>query len=81
MDNETLGRRLCQSQQEGAEPGPAAAGLAAAGCERIFEESISSREQTRPQLEAALDYCREGDVLVVWKLDRLGRRSRSSSSW
>lgn len=47
--------------------------LATAGCERIFEERISSREQTRPQLEAALDYCREGDVLVVWKLDRLGR--------
>jgi DNA invertase Pin-like site-specific DNA recombinase len=47
--------------------------LEGAGCERIFEERISSREQTRPQLEAALDYCREGDVLVVWKLDRLGR--------
>ncbi len=38
-----------------------------AGCERIFEERIFSREQTRPQLEAALDYCREGDVLEpVW---------------
>ncbi|MDP9438524.1 MAG: recombinase family protein [Actinomycetota bacterium] len=47
--------------------------LEAAGCERIFEEKISSREQTRPQLLAAFDYCREGDVLVVWKLDRLGR--------
>lgn len=47
--------------------------LTSAGCERIFEERISSREQTRPQLEAALDYCRDGDVLVVWKLDRLGR--------
>jgi DNA invertase Pin-like site-specific DNA recombinase len=47
--------------------------LEAAGCERIFEERVSSREQTRPQLEAALDFCREGDVLVVWKLDRLGR--------
>jgi DNA invertase Pin-like site-specific DNA recombinase len=47
--------------------------LEAAGCEKIFEEKISSREQTRPQLEAAMDYCREGDVLVVWKLDRLGR--------
>ncbi len=47
--------------------------LEAAGCQRIFEERISSREQTRPQLEAALDYCRESDVLVVWKLDRLGR--------
>jgi DNA invertase Pin-like site-specific DNA recombinase len=47
--------------------------LEAAGCERIFEERISSRKETRPQLEAALDYCREGDVLVIWRLDRLGR--------
>ncbi len=47
--------------------------LRAAGCERIFEEKISSREESRPQLEAALDYCRKGDVLVVWRLDRLGR--------
>ena len=47
--------------------------LEAAGCERIFEESISSRKEDRPQLRAALDYCREGDALVVWKLDRLGR--------
>ncbi len=39
--------------------------LTAAGCERIFEERVSSREEIRPQLEAALDYCREGDVLVV----------------
>ena len=39
--------------------------LSAAGCERIFEERISSRQESRPQLEAALDYCREGDVLVV----------------
>lgn len=47
--------------------------LLAAGCERIFEERISSREEKRPELFAAFDYCREGDVLVVWRLDRLGR--------
>ena len=47
--------------------------LSAAGCKRIFEERISSRKESRPQLEAALDYCRTGDVLVVWRLDRLGR--------
>jgi DNA invertase Pin-like site-specific DNA recombinase len=47
--------------------------LGAAGCGRIFEERISSRVESRPQLEAALDYCREGDTLVVWRLDRLGR--------
>ena len=44
--------------------------LQAAGCERLFEESISSRKEDRPQLRAALDYCREGDALVVWNLDR-----------
>ena len=46
--------------------------LEAAGSERILEESISSRKEDRPQLRAALDYCRDGDALVVWKLDRLG---------
>lgn len=47
--------------------------LEAFGCERIFEEQISSRKADRPKLRAALDYCREGDALVVWKLDRFGR--------
>jgi DNA invertase Pin-like site-specific DNA recombinase len=47
--------------------------LEEAGCEQIFEERISSRKESRPELERALEYCREGDVLVVWKLDRLGR--------
>jgi DNA invertase Pin-like site-specific DNA recombinase len=39
--------------------------LRAAGCERIFEERISSREESRPQLLAALDYCREGVRRVI----------------
>jgi DNA invertase Pin-like site-specific DNA recombinase len=47
--------------------------LRAAGCERIFEERIGSGKESRPELERALEYCRRGDVLVVWKLDRLGR--------
>ncbi len=47
--------------------------LAAAGCERIFEERISSRKEMRPQLATALDYCRAGDTLVVVALDRLAR--------
>ncbi len=42
------------------------------GCEKVFAEQISSIAQ-RKQLEAALDYIREGDVLVVTKLDRLAR--------
>ncbi len=49
--------------------------LTAAGCGRIFEEKVSTRSSARPGLAAALDYLRpdNGDVLAVWKLDRLGR--------
>ena len=46
--------------------------LKAAGCEKVFAEKLSSLEQ-RPQLETAIDYAREGDALVVTKLDRLAR--------
>ena len=47
--------------------------LRAAGCERSFIETASGSQRDRPQLRAALDFTREGDVLVVWKLDRLAR--------
>ena len=47
--------------------------LTAAGCEKIYEDVISGAATERPGLKDALDYVREGDVLVVWKLDRLGR--------
>ena len=47
--------------------------LHGAGCERVFEEKASGAQRDRPALKAALDYMREGDTLVVWKLDRLGR--------
>jgi DNA invertase Pin-like site-specific DNA recombinase len=47
--------------------------LKAIGCPRIFSEELSSVESKRPQLEAALDYVREGDTFVVTKLDRLAR--------
>ena len=46
--------------------------LETAGCERIFKEQISSVAH-RAQLDAALDYIRDGDTLVVTKLDRLAR--------
>jgi hypothetical protein len=50
--------------------------LLADGCVRVFEEKISSRESERGALREGFDYCREGDVLVVAKLDRLGRPLR-----
>lgn len=47
--------------------------MLAAGCEKVFEEQISSRKGDRPELQAALEYVREGDTIMVWKLDRFGR--------
>ncbi|SCX35856.1 recombinase family protein [Agrobacterium rosae] len=47
--------------------------LNAVGCTRIFSETASGARSGRPELTAALDYMREGDTLVVWKLDRLAR--------
>lgn len=47
--------------------------LNACGVEKLFMEKASGAKQDRPQLSALLDYCREGDTVVVTKLDRLGR--------
>lgn len=47
--------------------------LRAAGCEKLFVEKASGAKRDRPELMAAIDYVREGDTLVVWKLDRLAR--------
>jgi DNA invertase Pin-like site-specific DNA recombinase len=46
--------------------------LRAAGCEKIFREQVSSVAK-RDQLEAALDFCREGDQFCATKLDRISR--------
>ncbi|MBY5592824.1 recombinase family protein [Rhizobium leguminosarum] len=47
--------------------------LQAAGCTKIFKEQLSSVANNRPELERSLEFVREGDVLVVTKLDRLAR--------
>src|SRR5437588_12555447 len=49
--------------------------LEAVGCEKVFREQVSSVGQ-RPQLEAVLDFIRDGDTLVVTKLDRLARSTQ-----
>lgn len=46
-----------------------------AGCEKIFTDKISSSKAKREGLENALEYVRKGDMLVVWKLDRLCRNT------
>jgi DNA invertase Pin-like site-specific DNA recombinase len=49
--------------------------LSAIGCEKIFKEQVSSVGK-RDELDRAVDFCREGDTLVVTKLDRLARSVR-----
>jgi len=47
--------------------------LQQAGCSRVFSDQISGAASDRPGLADALSHVRDGDTLVVWKLDRLGR--------
>ena len=49
--------------------------LTEVGCEKVFTEQVSAVGK-RPQLEAALDFIREGDTLIVPKLDRLARSTQ-----
>ncbi|GMA65586.1 recombinase family protein (plasmid) [Alicyclobacillus fastidiosus] len=43
------------------------------GCEEIFHDKISGAQSKRPGLDQVLQYARNGDMVVVWRLDRLGR--------
>jgi DNA invertase Pin-like site-specific DNA recombinase len=47
--------------------------LSEAGCEKLFTDVASGVRTQRPGLDNAISYCRKGDKLVVWKLDRMGR--------
>lgn len=43
------------------------------GCKQIFTDKISGVKSQKPNFDKLLEYAREGDTIVVWKLDRLGR--------
>ena len=47
--------------------------LKAEGCEKVFQEQLSSVDAHRPQLEALIEFARDGDIVICTKLDRLAR--------
>ena len=49
--------------------------LAAAGVTKTFSDTMSGAKDERPGLAALMQYVRDGDTVVVWKLDRLGRNT------
>jgi DNA invertase Pin-like site-specific DNA recombinase len=61
------------SKVEGQDAALQVAALRTAGCERLFQEAGSGGRWDRPELHRLLDQLRPGDVVVVWKLDRLSR--------
>jgi DNA invertase Pin-like site-specific DNA recombinase len=47
--------------------------LTKSGCDKIMEDRLSGAKAERPGLKSALDFARKGDIIVVWRLDRLSR--------
>ncbi len=54
--------------------------LTAAGCWKVWTDHASGTLDRRPQLDEVLEQLRSGDTLVVWRLDRLGRRAADQFS-
>ncbi|RAJ94228.1 DNA invertase Pin-like site-specific DNA recombinase [Larkinella arboricola] len=55
--------------------------LKKAGCEKVFTDKVSGTAAIRPELNRLKEQLRKGDVLVVWRLDRLGRSVRDLIDW
>lgn len=71
MESRTFGyARVSTSEQN---PELQIDALNSAGCDRIFTDHASGAKEHRPELDHMLEMLREGDTVVVWKLDRLGR--------
>ena len=46
------------------------------GCEMVYKEKVSGMKDDRPELKKMIKYARKGDIIVVYKLDRLGRSTK-----
>lgn len=55
--------------------------LLEAGCEKVFTDKITGTAARRPELDKLKEQLREGDTLVVWRLDRLGRSLKDLIEW
>ena len=71
--NRHADRGLRKSEQHRAGPRRAAREAEGASCEKVFKEKRSGVDAGRPELKRCLDYLREGDTLLVTKIDRLAR--------
>lgn len=50
--------------------------LKKAGCQKVFREKVSGASRQRPEFQQMLNQLREGDTVIVWRLDRLARSTR-----
>lgn len=73
-----IGYARVSTREQGASLDTQRAALVDSGCERVFEDTISGARSDRPGLAAARSHLRDGDALVVTRLDRLGRSMRDT---